>query len=102
MSDGGDFKVECRTPTAGKAATRIATWKFELLEAAILGIVPREEPGIEFKALPARVRQALTAAELKRLGSVSWHTTTVKLELEVRGHLTRIDGSSPQRLIRTD
>lgn len=102
MSNDDDQKVSCRTPTKGKAPTRIPRWKFDALETAILDVVPRDAPGIEFKVLPQRVREALSASDLKRLGSVSWHTTAVKLELEVRGDLTRIAGSSPQRLIRTD
>ena len=31
-------------------------------------------------------------------GSVGWYVTSVKLDLEARGVLERIDGRSPQRL----
>ena len=31
-------------------------------------------------------------------GSVSWYVTIVKLDLEARGELERIPGSSPQNL----
>jgi len=37
---------------------------------------------------------------LARLGSVGWHTTTVKLNMEVKGELQRLSGVNPQRLIR--
>jgi hypothetical protein len=34
------------------------------------------------------------------LGSISWYTSTVKLELEVRGKIERVPASKPQRLKR--
>jgi hypothetical protein len=41
----------------------------------------------------------LAADERDGLGSVSWYTTVVKLDLEVKGELRRLPGS-PQRLVR--
>jgi hypothetical protein len=40
-----------------------------------------------------------TGAELTELGSVSWYTTTVKLDLEARGGIARVKGAKPQWLI---
>lgn len=102
MENKDDEKVLCRTPTAGKAPTRIPKWKYETLEAAILASVPQEEPGISFKKLPEMVHQQLSEDIRNRLGSVSWHTTTVKLEMEVRGKIKRIKGITPQHLIRCE
>jgi hypothetical protein len=48
--------------------------------------------------LAALVAEHLPEDELDQLGSVSWYTTTVKLDLEVKGEIERIPGSSPQRL----
>jgi hypothetical protein len=31
-------------------------------------------------------------------GSISWYATMVKLDLEARGEIERIPGSSPQRI----
>lgn len=70
---------------------------------AILRAVPEEEPGLEFRDLPDAVGDLLEPDELKlkRLGSIAWYTTTVKLDLEVKGALRRVKGSSPQRLVRS-
>ena len=44
------------------------------------------------------VRDALDENSLKRLGSLGWHLTTVRLELEVRGEIARLPKVTPLRL----
>lgn len=93
-------KTTCRTPSPGKKPTRIDTWKFHAIRKSILKSVPKRGEGVEFMKLPALVKKQLTEKELKELGSVGWFTTTVKLELEVRGEICIIEGVSPQRLLK--
>jgi hypothetical protein len=93
-------KVVCKTPTPGKQATRIDRWKYDAVRAAILQVLPKSKQGVEFRQLPKLVKNALSAANRTKLGSIPWYTTTVKLDLEVRGEIERIPGSSPQRLRR--
>ena len=95
-----DEKVTCRTPTPGKTSTRIPAWKYGLVRSAILSVVPASREGIEFKNLSELVEKEITEVDLENLGSVSWYTTTVKLDMEVKGELERIPGSKPQRLRR--
>ena len=91
-------KVVAETPTPGKQPTRIDKWKYDLVRAAILAVVPADEHGVEFNTLPQLVEEYLSPEELKNLGSVSWYTTTVKLDMEVKGEIERILGLKPQRL----
>jgi hypothetical protein len=93
-------KVLCETPTPGKQPTRIAKWKYELVRSAILAEVPDDDKGVEFNRLAELVERRIPAEELKRLGSVSWYTTTVKLDMEVNGEIERVVGVTPQRLRR--
>lgn len=93
-------KVACATPTPGKQSTNIARWKYDLVRAAILKAVPKDEPGMEFQELAGEIRSALSAQDLEDLGSVSWYTTTVKLDLEVKEEIVRVDGMGPQRIRR--
>jgi hypothetical protein len=93
-------KVLCETPTPGKQPTRIAKWKYELVRSAILAEVPDDDKGVEFNRLAELVERRIPAEELKRLGSVSWYTTTVKLDMEVNGEIERVAGVNPQRLRR--
>jgi len=100
MTKTATEKVECRTPTKGKKPTRIDAWKFDAMRKAILRAVPKSSAGVLFSALPKLVKKQLTKRQLDELGSVSWYTTTVKLELEVRGEIERVPGKTPQRLRR--
>ena len=93
-------KIVCETPTPGKKPTRIDRWKYAAVRRAILNALPREGEGVLFKELPGLVEKRLSGDELMRLGSVGWYTTTVKLDLEVRGEIRRIENASPQRLLR--
>ena len=96
-----ESKVSCKTPTPGKKGTRILKWKYDLIRRAIMAVVPQDEVGIQFKDLQRLVKEVLNEGDLKRLGSLGWYTTTVKLDLEARGEIERIPGESPQRLRRT-
>lgn len=93
-------RTTCQTPTPGKQPTTIPTWKYAAVRNAILGVVPSREPGIVAKDLPGMVSDALDADTKKNLGSIAWHTTTVKLNMEVDGELARVTGATPQRLIK--
>jgi hypothetical protein len=93
-------KILCQTPTPGKRGTAIAKWKFDLVRAAIRKAVPKNGEGIAFVELPGLVQEALTSPERRRLGSVSWYTTTVKLHMETTGELERVAKARPQRLRR--
>jgi hypothetical protein len=91
-------KVLCLTPTPGKQGTRIDRWKYETLRRAIRRAVPKNKIGVEFVKLSELVRSYLADDELKRIGSLMWYVTTVKLHLEVIGEIERIPNSKPQRI----
>ena len=95
---GQEQKVECRTPTPGSQRTRIPKWKYDAVREAIRAVVPRSKDGIEFRTLSTLVAKAMPVADRRKLGSVAWHTTTVKLHMEVIGELARVPDSRPQRL----
>lgn len=93
-----DEKVICRTPTPGAKPTRIDAWKFNTIRQAILSKVAENGDGTRLTDLPGLVAECLSLEDRERVGSVGWYTTTVKLELEVRGELERLEGIKPQRL----
>ena len=93
-------RVACRTPAQGRdGVTRVPRWKFDLLRRLILEVVGQAgQDGARFSDLAGAVKTRLSAEERAALGSVGWHVTTVKLEMEVAGDLRRLPGS-PQRLV---
>ena len=91
-------KVPCRTPAEGReGVTNIPAWKFDLLRGAIHEVLGTAGE-VAFGDLNDRVRAGLDPDELERLGSLGWHVTTVKLELEVRGEIERVPGKRPQKI----
>ena len=94
-------RVVCRNPDPRKETTRIPRWKHEAVRRAILRAVAVRPAGVPFGELPRRVRRALSAAQLAELGSVTWHTTVVKLDLEARGEIRRVPGTKPQLVVRS-
>ncbi len=94
-------RVLCRTPTLYKKPTRIAQWKFELVRERILAALSQAEKPLPFAQLAGLVGKTLTPAQRKDLGSMGWHVTCVKLELECAGEIARAVGAGPQRLVLT-
>lgn len=78
----------------GKSGVNIDRGKYDAMRQAILDAV-QDHGEITFKELTEDVRLRLGR---KFGGSINWYVTTVKLDLEARGVIERIPGSSPQRL----
>ncbi|MCK0149953.1 hypothetical protein MWU54_07970 [Marivita sp. S6314] len=88
-------KVGCRTPAEGRdGVTNIPKWKFDVLRDAILTVL--RDGDIRFSDLKPRLEAVLPEDVLNRLGSLGWHATCVKLEMEVRGEVARVEAKGPQ------
>ena len=90
-------RVVCETPTPGKKPTRIHKWKYDLLRRIILEIVEGTD-GVEFRNLPGLIESRLSVEQRENLGSVSWYTVSVKLDMEVKGEIERVPRAKPQKL----
>ena len=91
-------RVVCETPTPGKKPTRIHKWKYDLLQRIILEIVAKGADGVEFRNLPGLIESRLSVEQRENLGSVSWYTVSVKLDMEVKGDIERVPRAKPQKL----
>lgn len=90
-------KVACRSPNAGKdGTTNIPKWKFDLIETILLNRLKQGDATIT--ELRNAVFRAIDAKTKERLGSVNWHTTSVRLEMEVRGDISRLKGVVPMTI----
>jgi hypothetical protein len=90
--------VLCLHPDPTKSGRRISQVKYEAVKNAILQAISQNDAGVYFKDLDSEVARRLPRATLEKLGSVSWYTVSVKLDLEARGLIERIPGSGLQRL----
>lgn len=95
-------RIVCDTPTPGKQPTTILKWKYDVVKNAILQAIPKNDDGIRFTDLLIEVDEILEQQGITDLGSTSWYTTTVKLDMEVKGKIKRIPGETPQRLIQSN
>jgi len=95
-----DERIACYTPTKGRdGVTRIPRWKYECVRRAILDVIEDADDGqVVFQDLAAHVQEHLTSNQLAKLGSLNWHVTTVKLNMEVDEELERVPRKSPQTL----
>lgn len=80
---------------AGKQGVKIARAKYDAVRAAILAAIQAGGGQIPFVDLAEAVGQRLPA---DFEGSVGWYTTTVKLDLEARAAIVRVDGRGLQAL----
>lgn len=101
MSKHSQERIQTRHPQPDKSGPRILRWKYDAVRRAILEALPREEPGLPFQDLNGAVGRHLTTEESASLGSLPWYVVTVKLDLEARGEIARVQGARPQSLIRT-
>jgi len=93
-------KIACHTPAKSRGGvTNIPKWKYDCIRRAILDELEESEDGtVIFGTLSAAVTDRLTSNQLAKLGSVKWHVTTVKLNMEVEGELERVPRRKPQAL----
>jgi len=89
--------VACRTPAEGRdGVTNIPAWKFDAVRGAILAAL--EGGAMFYKDLNDAVAARLDPETLAGLGKLGWHVVTVKLEMEVRGEIARLDVKGPQQI----
>ena len=79
---------------AGKQGVNIDRRKYDTVRQAIEETL-RVQPGTTFSELTGAVNRRIGDSFD---GSVAWYVVSVKLDLEARGVLERVDGRSPQRL----
>ena len=81
----------------GKHGVNIEREKYDLIKTAIVAQL-KKMPEQTFRGLQAAVTNELKG---KFDGSIGWYYTTVKLDLEARKIVRKVDGKGPQRLALT-
>lgn len=89
-----DDRILALNPNPYKKGVRISRAKYDVVKDAMIDVL-REHGEITLDDLTARMSERLAG---KLDGSPGWYATTVKLDLEARGIIQRVEGGSPQRL----
>jgi hypothetical protein len=92
--------VATKNPGKGKRGPRVDAARYDAMKTALLAVIPKAGDGVRFVDLEGLVEKRLPQATFAG-ASVLWYATIVKLDLEARGLIRRVPGSSPQRLVRT-
>ncbi len=95
-----EHRVQLLHPDPSKDAPRIDQSKYDAVRAALLQAIPDDAAGVPLDALSEQVAKLLPSNSLSALGSVSWYTAAVKLDLEARGLIERVPDVQPQRVRR--
>jgi hypothetical protein len=97
-----DGWIQLRHPDPSKKTARIARDAYDVARRTVLAIVPVDEPGITLDDYLGEVAIRLPKAKgWDRSLSASWYAMAMKLDLEARGELKRVNRKPPQRLVRT-
>jgi len=97
-----DDRIELRHPDPGKRNARIAPDVYSVARRTVLAVVPAAEPGITLDDYLAAMKARLPKARgWDRSLSPGWYAMAMKLDLEARGELKRVNRKPPQRLVRT-
>jgi uncharacterized protein DUF6958 len=93
--------IQLQHPDPTKRNARIAGDAYAVARRAALAIVPASEPGITLPAYLDEMAEKLPKAKgWDPSLSARWYAMAMKLDLEARGELKRINRKPPQRLVR--
>jgi hypothetical protein len=94
--------IQLHHPDPTKRNARIASDAYAVARRTALAVVPAAEPGITLPAYLDEMQEELPkAGGWDRSLSPRWYAMAIKLDLEARGELKRINRRPPQRLVRT-
>lgn len=87
-------KIMTLHPEEEKQGVNISRAKYDMIRQAILNAI-RSQGTISYKGLVSLIDYNLRN---RFEGSISWYVTTVKLDLEARGEIERIENKGEQQL----
>jgi hypothetical protein len=104
MSDSHSPAEDCiqlRNPDPKKKMPRIAKDSYALAHETVLAVVPKKAPGIILKQYLDEMATRLPKVKgWDRSLSASWLAMAIKLDMEAKGELKRINDKPPQRIVR--
>jgi uncharacterized protein DUF6958 len=96
-----DDRIQLLHPDPSKKTARLASETYVVARRTVLEIVPAQEPGITLEHYLDEVATRLPKVKgWDPSLSARWYAMAMKLDLEARGELRRVNKRPPQRLVR--
>lgn len=97
----GIDRIQLRNPDRTKKGPRLAKASYVIARTTALAVVPKKAPGITLANYLAAMKTRLPMATgWDPSASAGWWAMAIKLDLEARGELKRVNDKPPQRIAR--
>ena len=96
-----DDKIDVANINVPGRIERVNRAKYEAMRPALLGVLPKEAPGITVKEALAALKPALPEDLFPGGATSGWWQKCVQLDLEAKGVIKR-SNTKPLRLYRAD
>ena len=94
-------RIQLRNPDTTKKMPSIARGIYALARETVLAVVPKEAPGITLNEYLDEMARRLPRVEgWDPSASANWLAMAIKLDMEARGEIKRVNAKPPQRLVR--
>ncbi len=93
--------IQLRHPDPQKKMPRMARDSHAIAHKTALAVLPKKAPGITLKKFLAEMSTRLPKMKgWDRAASATWWAMAIKLDMEAKGELKRVNNKPPQRLVR--
>jgi hypothetical protein len=93
--------IRLRNPDRKKKMPRMAKNSYALVHRTALAVLPKKAPGITLKEFLEEMATRMPKVKgWDRSASASWYAMAIKLDMEARGELKRVNDKPPQRIVR--
>jgi hypothetical protein len=95
-------RVQLRNSDPKKKMPRMAKSSYALARATALAVLPEKAPGMTLEEFLDKMATRLRKAKgWDRYASAPWWAMAIKLDMEARGEIKRVNTRPPQRLVRS-
>ncbi len=94
--------IQLRHPDPQKKMPRMTRDGYAIAHRTALALLPKKAPGITLEQFLAEMATRLPKAKgWDRSASARWYAMAIKLDMEARGEIKRVNHRPPQRLVRS-
>ena len=93
--------VQLRHPDRTKKMPRMTKQSYAIAHRAALAVLPKRAPGITLTQFLDEMATRLPQAKgWDRSASARWYAMAIKLDMEARSEIKRVNVKPPQRIVR--